>query len=154
MSNIQIGSFWQSKEFGLVQVKDVRSNGVGGRIVVTDNLSGLLDRPSLDFFLQSFKPYDDEVKLGFQGYEQKGRKDDSQKPKHSHYHKDVSQYDTIDVYAVCKIFDVQDTSGCLQHAIKKLLVTGQRGHKDRKTDIQNAIDTLNRLLELEHGKDK
>lgn len=78
----------------------------------------------------------------------------SQKPKHSHYHKNVSQYDTIDVYAVCKIFDVQDTSGCLQHAIKKLLVTGQRGHKDRKTDIQNAIDTLNRLLELEHGKDK
>ncbi len=77
-----------------------------------------------------------------------GRKD---KPKHSHYHKDVSDYQTIDVYAVCKIFDVQDPSGCLQHAIKKLLVTGQRGHKDRKTDIQNAIDTLNRLLELEHG---
>ncbi|MGP5346119.1 hypothetical protein ACTXLJ_05530 [Psychrobacter celer] len=69
--------------------------------------------------------------------------------KHSHYHKDVSQYDTIDVYAVCKIFDVQDTSGCLQHAIKKLLVTGGRGYKDRQTDIQNAIDTLNRLLELE-----
>lgn len=77
-------------------------------------------------------------------------KDDSAKPKHSHYHKDVSLYDTIDVYAVCKIFDVQDTSGCLQHAIKKLLVTGKRGHKDRKTDIQNAIDTLNRLLKLEH----
>lgn len=70
--------------------------------------------------------------------------------KHSHYHKNVSDYQTIDVYAVCKIFDVQDPSGCLQHAIKKLLVTGQRGHKDRKTDIQNAIDTLNRLLELEH----
>lgn len=76
-------------------------------------------------------------------------KADSSKPKHSHYHKDVSQYDTIDVYAVCKIFDVQDTSGCLQHAIKKLLVTGQRGHKDRQTDIQNAIDTLTRLIELE-----
>lgn len=93
-------------------------------------------------FLHYFKP------------SKQGRKDGSQKPKHSHYHKDVSQYDTIDVYAVCKIFDVQDTSGCLQHAIKKLLVTGQRGHKDRQTDIQNAIDTLNRLLELEHGKDK
>lgn len=74
---------------------------------------------------------------------------DSMKPKHSHYHKDVSDYDTIDIYAVCKIFDVQDTSGCLQHAIKKLLVTGKRGHKDRQTDIQNAVDTLNRLLELE-----
>ena len=80
---------------------------------------------------------------------EQGCKDGSYKPKHSHYHKDVSQYDTIDVYAVCKIFDVQDTSGCLQHAIKKLLVTGQRGYKDRQTDIQNAIDTLNRLLELE-----
>jgi len=77
-------------------------------------------------------------------------KANSPKPKHSHYHKDVSQYDTIDVYAVCKIFDVKDTSGCIQHAIKKLLVTGKRGHKDRQTDIQNAIDTLNRLLELEH----
>lgn len=81
----------------------------------------------------------------------KCEKGDSQKLKHSHYNKDVSQYDTIDVYAVCKIFDVQDTSGCLQHAIKKLLVTGKRGHKDRQTDIQNTIDTLNRLLELEHG---
>lgn len=80
---------------------------------------------------------------------EQGRKDDSAKPKHSHYHKNVSDYQTIDVYAVCKIFNVQDSSGCLQHAIKKLLVTGQRGHKDRKTDIQNAIDTLNRLLELE-----
>lgn len=79
----------------------------------------------------------------------KGEKGDIQKPKHSHYHKDVSDYDTIDIYAVCKIFDVQDTSGCLQHAIKKLLVTGKRGHKDRQTDIQNAVDTLNRLLELE-----
>lgn len=83
MSDIKIGSFWQSKEFGLAQVKDVRSNGVGGRIVVIDNLSGLLDRPSLDFFLQSFEPYDDEVKLGFQDYEQKGRKDDSAKIRYS-----------------------------------------------------------------------
>ena len=101
-----------------------------------------------------YNHYDEGVKCVHcrhrQSWAERGSKDDSQKPKHSHYHKDVSQYDTIDVYAVCKIFDVQDTSGCLQHAIKKLLVTGQRGHKDRKTDIQNAIDTLNRLPELEH----
>lgn len=74
---------------------------------------------------------------------------DSQKPKHSHYHKDVSQYDTIDVYALCKIFDIQDPSGCTQHAIKKLLVTGQRGHKDRLNDLQDVIDTVKRLIELE-----
>lgn len=101
---------------------------IGGSVYVIDRVD----------FLKEFKP------------KGQGRKDDSSKPKHSHYHKDVSNYDTIDIYAVCKIFDVQDTSGCLQHAIKKLLVTGKRGHKDRQTDIQNAIDTLNRLLELEN----
>lgn len=70
-------------------------------------------------------------------------------PKHSHYHKNVSQYDTIDIYALCKIFDIQDPSGCTQHAIKKLLVTGQRGHKDRLRDLQDVIDTVKRLVELE-----
>ena len=101
-----------------------------------------------DGYISTCEILDDYELVGTDTLEQ-GRKDDSAKPKHSHYHKDVSQYDTIDIYAVCKIFDVQDTSGCLQHAIKKLLVTGRRGHKDRQTDIQNAIDTLNRLLELE-----
>ena len=141
MSDIEIGSVWKNKCDGVdAIVESVGSDCVG----FTQAING--KKYFYNHAVEEFKEY----------YEPKeqGRKDDSQKPKHSHYHKSVSQYDTIDVYAVCKIFDVQDTSGCLQHAIKKLLVTGQRGHKDRQTDIQNAIDTLNRLLELEHGKDK
>ena len=60
--------------------------------------------------------------------------------KHSHYFKDVSKIDTIDVYRVLSLFNVTDP--CLQHAIKKLLVAGGRGAKDINKDVQEAIDTL------------
>lgn len=62
--------------------------------------------------------------------------------RHSHYHKDVSHLDTIDVYRVCQLFDVTDP--CLAHAIKKLLCAGQRGAKTEAQDVQEAIDALTR----------
>ncbi len=62
--------------------------------------------------------------------------------KHSHYHKDVSQLATIDVYRVLDLFGVTDP--CEQHAIKKLLCAGLRGAKSHAQDIQEAIDTLER----------
>ena len=66
--------------------------------------------------------------------------------KHSHYFKDVSKLKTVDVYRLIELFDV--THPCLQHAIKKLLVAGGRGAKNVETDIQEAIDTLVRYLEM------
>ena len=66
--------------------------------------------------------------------------------KHSHYFKDVSQLDKIDVYAVLHLFEVTDP--CIQHAVKKLLCTGKRGHKDFQKDIQDSIDSLVRCQEL------
>lgn len=69
--------------------------------------------------------------------------------KHSHYFKDVSQLTEVDVYRVCQLFNVDDPSGAIQHAIKKLLLPGQRGAgKDRRKDIKEAVDTLNRRLEM------
>ena len=65
-----------------------------------------------------------------------------------HYFKDVSVLSDIDIYQVCKLFNIQDSSGCLQHAIKKLLVSGNRGYKDNLQDIKEARDTLNRYLEI------
>lgn len=62
--------------------------------------------------------------------------------KHSHYFKDVSNLDVIDVYRVIELFEVKHA--CIQHALKKLLVTGNRGYKDQQTDIQDVIDTLER----------
>ena len=62
--------------------------------------------------------------------------------KHSHYFKSVAGLDTVDVYRVLDLFGVTDP--CIQHAAKKLLVAGGRGHKDIDKDIQDAIDTLER----------
>lgn len=62
--------------------------------------------------------------------------------KHSHYHKDVSRLASIDIYRVLDLFAVTDP--CVQHAVKKLLCAGVRGSKPMATDIQEAIDTLER----------
>lgn len=66
--------------------------------------------------------------------------------KHSHYKKEVSGLSMIDVYRVLDLFGVTDP--CIQHACKKLLVTGNRGHKNTDQDIQDAIDTLERWKEM------
>jgi len=71
--------------------------------------------------------------------------------KHSHYYKDVSGLDYVDVYAVCALFGVDDPSGCMQHAIKKLLCSGKRGVKDRDKDLQEAVDTLQRKIDMVRG---
>lgn len=65
---------------------------------------------------------------------------------YQHYFKDVSHLNKIDVYRVIDLFDVQGEP--VRHAVKKLLCAGDRGHKDRRTDIQQAIDSLNRQLEM------
>lgn len=66
--------------------------------------------------------------------------------KHSHYFKDVARYETIDVYRVLQLFAVTDP--CIQHAVKKLLVAGGRGVKNLDKDVQEAIDSLNRFLQM------
>ena len=72
--------------------------------------------------------------------------------KHPHYHKDVKHLDTIDVYRVLILFNVTDP--CIQHAVKKLLVAGGRGAgKDPRRDIQEAIDSLERSLEMRREDD-
>lgn len=76
---------------------------------------------------------------------------DSRVRKHSHYFKDVSHLDTVDVYRVLSLFNVTDQA--LGHAIKKLLVAGGRGAgKDVTRDVQEAVDTLQRFLEM-RGED-
>lgn len=67
--------------------------------------------------------------------------------KHSHYFKDVSKLETVDVYRVLQLFGVTDQA--IGHAVKKLLVAGGRGAgKDIGRDIQEAIDTLERWKEM------
>jgi hypothetical protein len=52
----------------------------------------------------------------------------------------------IDVYDVLVAFKV--TNPASQHAIKKILASGQRGVKDFEQDLLEAIASLNRAIEL------
>ena len=73
------------------------------------------------------------------------------KEEHNHYFKPCP-YDTLDVYRVISIFGVTDP--CIQHAMKKLLCSGVRGHKDQSKDIQDVIDTLERWKQMRCEEDK
>jgi len=78
----------------------------------------------------------------------------SMSSKYPKYYKDVSHLREIDVYEVHRLFDINDPSGALQHASKKLLLSGVRtGGKTVYDDIREARDTLNRWLEMNKPKD-
>lgn len=66
---------------------------------------------------------------------------------YSHYYKKVPngvQY--IDVYRLLEMFEVSNPA--IQHAVKKLLVAGGRGHKDLEKDVKEAIVSLTRWIEM------
>jgi hypothetical protein len=63
----------------------------------------------------------------------------------SKYHVDCKGV-TIDVYDVLKAFNVVNPA--TQHAIKKLLKGGERGFKDVNKDYQEAIESIERAIEL------
>ena len=71
---------------------------------------------------------------------------------HDHYFKDVSNLKHIDIYRVLILFGVTDP--CLQHATKKLLCAGSRGVKDELKDVQEAIASLTRYLEIKTEDNK
>lgn len=69
--------------------------------------------------------------------------------KYPKYYKSVQGLKEVDVYAVHQLFDIQDPSGAIQHASKKLLLSGVRtGGKSVYDDIREARDTLTRWLEI------
>lgn len=55
--------------------------------------------------------------------------------------------EVVDVYDVLMAFNV--TNPATQHAIKKLLMPGNRGHKDRLTDLKESAQSIARAIELE-----
>ena len=66
------------------------------------------------------------------------------------YFKDVSKLTEVDVYVLHHLFNIQDPSGAIQHASKKLLLSGVRtGGKSKREDIKEARDTLTRWLQID-----
>ena len=53
---------------------------------------------------------------------------------------------TIDIYDVLKAWGV--TCPATQHAIKKLLQPGERGHKDKLTDLREALASVERAIQM------
>lgn len=75
--------------------------------------------------------------------------------KYPKYYKDVTHLREVDVYMVHHLFAVDDPSGAIQHASKKLLLSGVRtGGKSKYDDIREARDTLNRWLEINKPKEQ
>ena len=71
---------------------------------------------------------------------------------YKHYQKSVEHLKWIDVYRVLDLFGVSNP--CLQHAIKKLLCAGTRGVKDERKDIEEAVSSLVRCLEMQTEDEK
>lgn len=74
---------------------------------------------------------------------------ESMSQRYPKYYKPVGDLKEVDVYAVHMLFEIDDPSGAIQHASKKLLLSGCRtGGKSAFDDVREARDTLNRWLEL------
>jgi len=69
----------------------------------------------------------------------------------SKYHRQVSSTN-IDVYDVLVAWDVRNPA--IQHAIKKLLQPGNRGHKDTIQDLSEAIESIERGIAIERNLQK
>lgn len=71
----------------------------------------------------------------------------SQKPSNEfgHYYRDVRHLDKIDIYRFCELYDI---TGPLEHALKKIACAGQRGAKDFYKDLNEAISSINRAIEM------
>ena len=71
----------------------------------------------------------------------------NQKPSNEfgHYYRDVRHLEKIDIYRFCELFDI---TGPLEHALKKIACAGQRGAKDFYKDLNEAISSINRAIEM------
>jgi hypothetical protein len=63
-----------------------------------------------------------------------------------HYFRDVSWLEKIDIYRFLDLFGV--TGSPHQHAIKKIACAGQRGAKDARKDLNEAMESIRRALEM------
>lgn len=68
------------------------------------------------------------------------------KNKHTHYHKPTNGIEAVDVYWVLNAWEVD--CHAIGHAVKKLLNAGQRGVKTKEQDLREAIDSIERAIEL------
>ena len=64
----------------------------------------------------------------------------------SKYHREIKPEVYVDVYDTLTAFNV--TCPAIAHAIKKLLAPGERGTKDKLTDLKEALASIERAIEI------
>lgn len=67
------------------------------------------------------------------------------------YKREIKPGVFVDVYDIIRCYEV--TSGPLQHALKKILAAGQRGHKDYEQDLIDILSSTERAL-FQHQEEK
>lgn len=60
----------------------------------------------------------------------------------------VADITQIDPFMVHHLFDIQDPSGCIQHASRNLLLSYSKGGKGVTHKVREARDVLNRWLQI------
>ena len=68
------------------------------------------------------------------------------------YKREIKPGVMVDVYDVIECYEV--TSGALQHALKKILAAGKRGHKDYEQDLIDILSSVERALFQHQEKHK
>ncbi|WP_206057804.1 hypothetical protein [Nissabacter sp. SGAir0207] len=69
----------------------------------------------------------------------------------SRYHREVKGV-VIDIYDILEAWSV--TCSATQHALKKLMMPGQRGHKDRLKDLREARVSIERAIVMEDARQR
>lgn len=77
-------------------------------------------------------------------------KDSEEEKPMNKYKREIKPGVEVDIYDVLIAWNV--TNPAIQHAIKKLLQPGQRGNKDATQDLQEAMLSIGRAIELENEK--
>lgn len=75
-------------------------------------------------------------------------------PTRSKYHREIKPGVWVDVYETCGAFlgAITDPMFCrirtsVEHAVKKLLAPGARGHKEMRQDLEEARESISRAIE-------
>lgn len=68
--------------------------------------------------------------------------------RYPHHYRTVGDVTELDVFAINQMFGLQDPSGCLQHAVSRLLLASTHPTRTTYADIREARDTLTRWLQL------
>ena len=66
----------------------------------------------------------------------------------SKYHREIKPNVWVDVYDVLDAFDPDNRNAADDHAIKKMLLPGKRGHKDGIKDRKEAIQAIERSVQI------